>query len=336
MSIPLPPIYHLFFQQNHNNTIDNNDSEISSVKKEQDESSTNNKSNDKTNAVVHIHDLYLDAEERYEIFVVKAAERPHLLHYNNNNNNNNEQHETNDDETKKETNLKCNYCHESKECNIDHDVYDDDNDHDHDHDNSKLPPPPPPPPLIDGCDIPGWRKEQLVTSSFLTSITKTTSITTSSISSKDTTIQSLLNIGPSSTMFRKETQWPNLHKIVYGGSSSSSTTNENMSSESKWDVMKKKLNHEPTTNDCVKAKIVDYDDYCQFVETKIERHSNNDSSTSSSNLKMTKFAMEFEQPNIPAKIVGATKHWKCMPSISNNNVVVTDQVGNMNNDRSWT
>mmetsp|Transcript_14615 Transcript_14615/g.27483 ORF Transcript_14615/g.27483 Transcript_14615/m.27483 type:complete len:106 (-) Transcript_14615:621-938(-) len=31
---------------------------------------------------IHVHDLFLTPDERFEIFQVKAAERPHLLHYN--------------------------------------------------------------------------------------------------------------------------------------------------------------------------------------------------------------------------------------------------------------
>jgi histone arginine demethylase JMJD6 len=80
-------------------------------------------------------DLFLSPDERYDVWVVKAAERPHLL-------------EVHSDETK--------------------------NDAD--------------PPLTDGCDIPGWRHEQLGSQHHLEVI--------------------LESIGPGSTLLRRESMLP--------------------------------------------------------------------------------------------------------------------------------
>eukprot|EP00956_Cyclotella_meneghiniana_P033438 scaffold96192_cov17-Cyclotella_meneghiniana.AAC.1 len=72
----------------------------------------------------HVHDRYLDSEERFEIFTVKAAERPHLLHWK----------PPHEDETTSLSEEKKESCC----CSGGVDVV---------------------PPLTDGCDLPGWRCE---------------------------------------------------------------------------------------------------------------------------------------------------------------------------------
>lgn len=76
---------------------------------------------------------FLDSEERYELYVVKAAERPHLLLLD-------------DDDSNSESH------DEKKECRENHTASST-----NDSDESELPPP-----LVDGCDIPGWRHEKLI------------------------------------------------------------------------------------------------------------------------------------------------------------------------------
>ena len=71
---------------------------------------------------IHVHDRYLDSEERYEIFTVKAAERPHLLQWTS------PQNETSGADEEKKTD-----CCSDVELDT--------------------------PPLTDGCDLPGWRCE---------------------------------------------------------------------------------------------------------------------------------------------------------------------------------
>mmetsp|Transcript_31768 Transcript_31768/g.48732 ORF Transcript_31768/g.48732 Transcript_31768/m.48732 type:complete len:557 (-) Transcript_31768:150-1820(-) len=75
---------------------------------------------------------FLDSEERYEVYVVKAAERPHLLLLDDDNSNS----ESRD---------------EKKDCGENHTKSTNDSNE------SELPPP-----LVDGCDIPGWRHEKLI------------------------------------------------------------------------------------------------------------------------------------------------------------------------------
>ncbi|KAL7493662.1 hypothetical protein ACHAWT_010544 [Skeletonema menzelii] len=69
----------------------------------------------------YIYDRYLDSEERYEVRVVKAAERPHLVHW-----------EEEDD---------MNASSSSDEKKTDDESFQ--------------------PPLTDGCDLPGWRARRL-------------------------------------------------------------------------------------------------------------------------------------------------------------------------------
>ena len=101
----------------------------------------------------NIHNRYLDAEERYEIFVVKAAERPHLLHWT--------------------------PSYREKNSIVDDYVIHIKDDDDHNDEKKvddlsktikksstittvpKLSQTEYPPPLIDGCDLPGWRCERI-------------------------------------------------------------------------------------------------------------------------------------------------------------------------------
>lgn len=83
---------------------------------------------------VRISDLYLDSDERYQVFEVKAAERPHLLHYSPDTPKNEQRIIPHDDNISiKSNNSTKEEAEEEEEL-----------------------------PLIDGCDLLGWRKEGLV------------------------------------------------------------------------------------------------------------------------------------------------------------------------------
>lgn len=109
---------------------------------------------------------FLDPDERFEVFEVKAAVRPHLLGINC-------EEENNDD---------------SKDGSMD-------------------------PPLLDGCDIPAWRKEGLA----------------GSLSSD---LIGALRIGAGSHLFRRESQWPCL-------------CNNNNNKASPWEELREKLSDPP-------------------------------------------------------------------------------------------
>ena len=153
----------------------------------------------------NIHNRYLDAEERYEIFVVKAAERPHLLHWTpsfqeNNDNiiNDNDNHikdDDYDDDEKKVDDLSDTMKNSSIKTanpNLSNTEY--------------------PPPLIDGCDLPGWRCERISPymnySSSTTHEKKNDSCIRSIRQEIESPLGGSLNIGPSSTLFRRESQFP--------------------------------------------------------------------------------------------------------------------------------
>ena len=90
-------------------------------------------SSSKNNESISVNDVYLDVEERYEIHNVKVNERPHLIHYS----------------LKKAQSP-------SSTTNIDVDTKETKYDEEAEEDDEDLLP------LIDGCDIPGWRKEEFI------------------------------------------------------------------------------------------------------------------------------------------------------------------------------
>lgn len=102
--------------------------------------------------VVETRDLLLSMEERYQIWCAKAAERPELLERYNSNSNSNTIHNSRsedkeEDKKEEETDneIDADRCIMKKKKNDDH-HYDNNNDI----------------ALTDGCDLPGWRKHQIV------------------------------------------------------------------------------------------------------------------------------------------------------------------------------
>jgi hypothetical protein len=124
----------------------------------------------KTMAKNYVHQRYLDSEERYEIFTVKAAERQHLLLWT---------PEGEEASTATDTNEE-----KKSDCLPDED------------------PEPLPPPLTDGCDLPGWRCKGIAPSMNNSSCKK------SCIIDVDYPFQGTLNVGAGSTLFRRESMFP--------------------------------------------------------------------------------------------------------------------------------
>lgn len=164
-------------------------------------------------------DIFLSATERYEVYEVKTAERPHLLLFND------------DDGTS---------CTDNGS-----------------HSDLK--------PLLDGCDIRGWRRENMVECG------------------KE--LQGGLNIGVSSTMFRRESQWPLC----------------NLKRNRQWSNLKEKLLNSDNIHNG--ADVIHHNDYKKEVMTIGSKSA-------------TKFALDYEEKNVPAIILGATVGWKCMPAYS--------------------
>lgn len=258
MSVPLP-IYHQYTKHNH--TTAKTPPPLGPAEK------------------IHVHDLFLTPDERFEIFQVKAAERPHLLHYNpqddeydgdgedrrchtNSKEKQKVSYHNSDNSTTTTTNTTSSCSSSCSSSNQEKDPLE-------------------PPPLIDGCDIPGWRKERLI-----------------KVSQHQQSLLSVLNIGASSTMFRRESQWTVFYHLWM---------EKYCEEDSPWFGMKKLLLDSNTMKR--HALIVHYDDCKQTVKLHDQ-----------SSRYVTKFAMEYEQKNIPAVILGATCGWKSMPKYNNSNV----------------
>ena len=160
----------------------------------------------------HVNSFFLDSEERYEIYVVKSAERPQLVAYSNTSNG----ESSNDDETL---------------------------------------------PITDGCDLPGWRKEDIALDS-------------SSISDEK---MSLFYVGPSCTMFRRESQWTVIHTDIHALS-----TNHLRSA---WEE---------------KLHTVPKDSCCETIDYQ--------------SLKLSVWNRQYETKNEPVKLLNATLDWSCMPN----------------------
>ena len=223
---------------------------------------------EKSNQNLFCHDVFLDCDERFDIYQVKAVERPHLLHF-----------ITADVEDAREETLEEGCKENGTE----------------------------PLPLMDGCDLPGWRKEGLMpfTSNF---------------------IQGVLNVGASCTFFRRDRQWPILPFNSDECTSDDDFIIDHTSSILLWKELKHKLKTlQPKPNH--EARVLDNAMYSQMIEIpdlkdseEIDKSPSNKCQNAEEHKRMaTKFAVEIEQANIPAKILGGTKNWKCMPVYGSNN-----------------
>lgn len=229
--------------------------------------------------MAYIHNRYLDAEERYEVYVVKAAERPHLLHWTANNNckeqTNNISHEHDDDDDEKKV-----------------------DDHDNITTTSSCSAEEYPPPLTDGCDIPGWRCQRI--SPCMNSTTNTNYKEHRDIDIDiDSPLGGTLHIGASSSLFRRESQFPFI--------TPSSLCSKNSIGQQKccwWYSAKERYNIPPSKGNA--ALTIEYDEACKLVD-----YNNGENTTR----QITMFCKEYEIKNRPVKIFGAcTDGWAAMPN----------------------
>jgi hypothetical protein len=162
--------------------------------------------------------LFLDPEERYEVYVVKAAERPQLLLLG----------VACEDDTSGTATCSSTITRTD-------------------------------PPLLDGNDIPAWRKERLVP-----------------ISSD---MNKVLRIGLGSHLFRRCRQWPIISISI---------------KSSPWEDLRDQLLLPPPAH--VDVSRVDGREMAKRVNG------------------MTRFAMEWEQRNVPVLLEHCTEGWKAMPT----------------------
>ena len=238
----------------------------------------------------YVHERYLDAEERYEIFVVKAAERPHLLHW------------STSDSHKKIV--------EASAAEKVHGESDDGDDEKKDDDlqapsSSELESlTQPPPPLTDGCDLPGWRCQRIGPC-----------MNPTHQDNNDVDIESplegVLNIGASSTLLRRESLFPFISLHLCSGLVNSThqpeqhvkTTHNN---NFWWHAAKKRFNVPPPPGRA--APIIYHKDAARVVNHIASGKERN----------ITVFCQEYEIKNRPVNIIGATEGWPSMPHYEKN------------------
>ena len=279
---------------------------------------------------VPVGDLFLDEEERFEIFTVKAAERPHLLSY---------QEGVDEARTGIDTNSGTTAT-ETVTDNVEH----------ANASNEELPQCPCmamdtacssgatrhpcdsspsqeekkdasncegggvagrcagvagvtrsceasalPPPLVDGCDLPGWRRHRLA------------------YDAESDEIGGVLNVGSGSPLFRRADQ------LCCPPRRSAVNADDVHSRRNLFDFQAL-MDHLTTTPPSPEfdADVLDSDEYAELVYLHGETiASARESSKVSDTCTCTRFAAEYERRNIPAKILGAARAWKAMPSKGN-------------------
>ncbi|KAL7464797.1 hypothetical protein ACHAXS_005131 [Conticribra weissflogii] len=236
----------------------------------------------------YVHDRYLDSEERYQIFVVKAAERPHLLHWKPSPYLNDLQH--NDG-----ANIGGNFQDEKKIDVIEHS-----NEQNRCSNND------PTPPLTDGCDLPGWRCQQISPCANNDPVKFQ-----SKLENFDWFLGGSLNVGAGSTLFRRESQFPFISSDF-----AVATKHHKMIEHNKncwWYDAKERFLLPPPSRRA--APVVDHADAATIIDLPSEFETI-DSAKLKSKRKVTKFAMEYEVKNRPVKILGATQGWSAMPNFT--------------------
>ncbi|KAL7541363.1 hypothetical protein ACHAXR_010840 [Thalassiosira sp. AJA248-18] len=236
----------------------------------------------------YVHDRYLDAEERYEIFVVKAAERPHLLHWSS------------------DKIIEASGNHLGDSDGIDEKKSDESSSALHSSTEQ-----PPPPPLTDGCDLPGWRCQRIAPcmqsthgENFAVDI--------------ESPLEGTLNVGAGSTLTRRESQFPFISSSLY-----SSRRQKNAHDEGHyscwWDSAKRRFNVHPLPERA--APVIDHEDAASLVDYT----ENTNVSENGGMRKITMFCREYEVKNRPVKILGATEGWSAMPCFKHCDDIVREQ-----------
>lgn len=235
----------------------------------------------------HIYDRYLDPEERFEIFTVKAAERPHLLRWTL-------------EEARLESDTTSIACtnEEKKTGNCSED--------DGFEETEKLLPPP----LTDGCDLPGWRSAGLAPSMNNLLCSNKGKIDV------DFPFQGSLNVGAASTLLRRESIFP----FITSSALSTECADGIMSDNGRrcwWYSTKQRFNIPPPFERA--APVVQHEDVALLVDYDPQPSSSELALDYKEKRKVTTFSVEYEMKNRPVKILGATKGWDAMPNYEQSN-----------------
>lgn len=186
----------------------------------------------------YVHDRYLDSEERFEIFTVKAAERPHLLRWK----------PPHEDETVTSNEEKKKECSRSDAMHNFSDVV---------------------PPLTDGCDLPGWRCEGIAPCMNKTSLSEKCSRG----SDADHPFQGTLNVGAGSTLFRRESMFPFMCRDAVIPNNNITICSDDR--RCWWYYIKQRLSNQPSSDRAAPvveyedvSTLVDYDGQCSGIEQR--------------------------------------------------------------------
>jgi hypothetical protein len=301
----------------------------------------------------YVHDRYLDAEERYEIFVVKAAERPHLLHWTTSTSlgDATKQPRSSDGGGADENNnnfvvaaVEAGYDDEKK-IESDDGIFEDTSKQSNSSDVCR----PPPPPLTDGCDIPGWRSQRIAPGmnpnhhSIRTilqqrqaqstdreeEIPKTRHKYNDNVDNIEFPLGGSLNIGAGSTLTRLESQFPFVTSSLFNVESNNSNNHNHHYHRWRqgcccccwWHHAKQQYRTRSSLSieGRAVAPTIEYEeakrmvDYCSMIENE-GTSSSVSSSNNHSRKQISYFVKEYEIKNRPVKIVGATRGWLAMPS----------------------
>jgi len=222
---------------------------------------------------IPIHHLFLDSHERYLIQRIKVCERPHLIYHTEE-----EQYYHDEDDTISSPKLSMHSNSKSISSNMEEkDIL----------------------PLIDGYDICGWRKERIMTH-FPTP-------------SSFNVFFPLWTIGASSTLFRRDRQWPVYPQNDRFIHPSYRQLLQRLSLPPTFVVPPSTFPSMSKIHDKRQFLVLDYKDCCQVI-TLPSLDNDTSSSSYSSPKTCTRFASMIENRNIPAKIVGVTYHWLAMPN----------------------
>jgi hypothetical protein len=212
---------------------------------------------DDVSSSIHIHNLFLDSEERYLIQRIKVAERPHLIYHTEDYFQDYLQEDASSQEKEGEEN---------------------------DFNNRMLP-------LIDGYDLCGWRREGIMVH------------TENHNTSERFFLSPLWTIGSSSTLFRRDRQWPVYPKKKYIHPSYQQLLHRLQQTIPLAPLYSSLSSHAPVL-------VLNYTDCCQIMDPHPPHHDHRNQSHSRT---CTHFAHRVEDRNIPAKIIGATHDWSSMP-----------------------
>eukprot|EP00970_Alexandrium_tamarense_P002688 scaffold376_cov199-Alexandrium_tamarense.AAC.12 len=235
-----------------------------------------------TMATNYVHDRYLDPEERYEVFTVKAAERPHLISWT--------PHDASSQKHVMHVDANDEVKNTSDACGDNHNPQ------------SQLSPSEGdqlPPPLTDGCDLPGWRSQRIAP------------CMNNASNSIESVLEGTLNVGFGSTLYRRESQFPFICSdtalSVPRDATNTSTQHKQQSTIATdvsiwWHSAKQRLSsmQPPPERD---APVVHHSDVSVLV----------DYTSQETTRKVTLFSVKYEMTNRPVKILGATQGWEAMP-----------------------